>query len=317
MKKTLKLRKLVKDINLEILAGDKGLDYTVDVEMISRPGFEIMGNFEFSDPKRLMLMGVQESNYLDSQDEKTKQNMVKGLFELKPPAIIFPVNPEVEKVLNLFKEYGDKYSIPVLRSDLNTTPLNSKLYVYLHRELSKKIGVHGVLMDIYGTGTLIIGSSGIGKSETALELIKRGHILVSDDLVEIYESTAGNLVGSAPKILRRFLEIRGIGIVDVISMFGSGSYRDSKRINMVVELEYWQKDKEYDRLGISTETMKYFNTEIPKITIPVLPGRNIATLVESAAMNEKLKTMGYNAAVTFTQNVSALAKGEIDDEWKE
>lgn len=314
MKKSLKLRKIVKDIDLEILAGEKGLDYSVDVEMISRPGFEILGHFEFSDPQRLMLIGVQESNFINSQNQDTQHKMVKGLFELRPPAFIFPVNEEVEKVLPLFKEYGNKYDIPVLRSTLNTTPLNSKLYVYLHRELSPTIGVHGVLMDIHGMGTLIIGGSGIGKSETGLELIKRGHILVSDDLVEMYESTAGNLIGMAPKILRRFLEIRGIGIVDVISMFGSGAYRETKRVNMVVELEYWQKDKEYDRLGISTETIRYFNTDIPKVTIPVLPGRNIATLVESAAMNEKLKLMGYNAAVTFTQNVSALAKGEIDDE---
>lgn len=314
MKKTLRIRKIVKDIGLEILAGEQGLDDTVDVEMISRPGFEILGHYEFADPRRLMLIGVQESNFLFSKDLKTRTKMIKGLFDLKPPAIIFPVNPEVETVLDLFKQMGDEYHIPVLRSTLNTTPLNSKLYVYLHRELSQTIGIHGVLLDIHGMGTLIIGGSGIGKSETALELIKRGHILVSDDLVEIYESTAGNLVGSAPKILRRFLEIRGIGIVDVISMFGSGSYRENKRINMVVELEYWQKDKEYDRLGISAETIRYFNTDLPKITIPVLPGRNIATLVESAAMNEKLKTMGYNAAITFTQSVSALAKGEIDDE---
>ncbi|MGI6787284.1 MAG: HPr(Ser) kinase/phosphatase [Acholeplasmataceae bacterium] len=314
MKKTLKIRKLIKDCELEVLGGHKGVDYSVEVEMISRPQFEIMGNFEFSDPQRLMIIGVQESNFLDSQNEETRDKMIRGLFELKPPAIVFPVNKEVEKVLDLFREMGNEYDIPVLRSTLNTTPLNSMLYVYLHRELSETIGVHGVLMDIHGMGTLIIGASGIGKSETALELIKRGHILVSDDLVEIYESTAGSLIGTAPKILRRFLEIRGIGIVDVISMFGSGSYRDRKRVHMVVELEYWQKDKEYDRLGISTETVRYFNTDIPKITIPILPGRNIATLVESAATNEKLKQMGYNAAVTFTQNVSSLARGEYDDE---
>lgn len=314
MKQTLKLRKLVNDLDLEILAGEKGIDFTVGVEMISRPGFEILGYYQFADPNRLMLIGVQESNFLASKDEATRRKMIEGLFELKPPAFIFPVNEEVEQVLPIFKEFGNQYDLPVLRSGLNTTPLNSKLYVYLHKELSPKIGVHGVLLDIHGMGTLITGSSGIGKSETALELIKRGHILVSDDLVEIYESTAGNLVGSAPNILRRYLEIRGIGIVDVISMFGSGAYRESKKINMVVELEAWQKGKEYDRLGISTQMVKYFNTEVPKITIPVLPGRNIATLVESAAMNEKLKNLGYNAAITFTQSVSALAKGEVDDE---
>lgn len=314
MKKTLRIRKMIKDCDLEVLAGKKGVDFTVDVEMISRPQFEIMGNFEFSDPQRLMIIGVQESNYLESHTKEEREKMVKGLFNLKPPAIIFPVNPEVEKVLDLFKRFGDEYNVPILRSNLNTTPLNSMLYVYLHKELSETISVHGVLMDIHGMGCLIIGGSGIGKSETALELIKRGHILVSDDLVDIYESSAGSLIGTAPRILKRYLEIRGIGIVDVISMFGSGAYRERKRIHMVVELEYWQKDKEYDRLGIGSDTMKYFNTEIPKITIPVLPGRNIATLVESAAMNEKLKEMGYNAAVTFTQNVSKLARGEFEDE---
>ncbi|MGI6782521.1 MAG: HPr(Ser) kinase/phosphatase [Acholeplasmataceae bacterium] len=314
MKKKLRIRKMVMDCDLEVLAGHKGLDGSIEVEMISRPGFEIMGNFEFSDSQRLMIIGVQESNYLNSRDPETRERIVKSLFDFKPPVIVFPVNKEVEKVIDLFKNYGDEYNIPILRSELNTTPLNSMLYVYLHRELSETIGVHGVLMDIHGMGTLIIGASGIGKSETALELIKRGHILVSDDLVEIYESTAGSLVGTAPRILRRYLEIRGIGIVDVITMFGSGSYRERKRVHIVVELENWKKDKEYDRLGINTETIRYFNTDIPKVTIPILPGRNVATLVESAAMNEKLKEMGYNAAVTFTQNVSALAKREFDDE---
>lgn len=314
MKKSLKLRKIVRDLDLEVLAGDRGLDYSVYVEMVARPGFEAAGIYEFNDPERLMIIGVKESNYLASLSKNTLEKRVDKLVELRPPAIIFPVNQEVEQVLPLFKKYGDEYNVPILRSELNTTPLTSKLYVYLHKELSQKIGIHGVLMDIYGMGTLIIGDSGIGKSETALELIKRGHILVSDDLVEIYESTAGSLMGKAPTILRRFLEIRGIGIVDVISMFGSGAYRENKRISLVVELEYWQKDKEYDRLGISNETIRYFNTDVPKITIPILPGRNVATLVESAAMNEKLKSLGYNAAVTFTKSVSEVARKEDKDD---
>lgn len=163
-------------------------------------------------------------------------------------------------------------------------------------------------------GTLIIGESGIGKSETALELIKRDHILISDDLVEMYELTAGNLIGTAPDILQRFLEIRGIGVVDVISMFGSGAYRKQKRVSLVVELEYWKKDKEYDRLGVTKQTIKYLNTDVPKVTIPILPGRNVATLVESAAMNEKLKSLGYNAAITFTKSVTEKARGEREDD---
>lgn len=314
MKKAIKIRKVVKDLGLEVVAGEKGLDYVIETEMINQPGFEIMGQFDYSDQTRVMVIGTQEAKVLNQMDKKKLDSTVQKLVEFRPPAIIFSNVIGTEEIITPFKVYGEEFNVSILKSNLRTTPLISRMFVYLHRELSQTIGVHGVLMDINGTGTLIIGASGIGKSETALELIKRGHILISDDLVEIYESTAGRLVGSAPKILQRFLEIRGIGIVDVISMFGSGAYRENKRINMVVELEYWQKDKEYDRLGISGETIKYINTEVPKITIPVLPGRNIATLVESAAMNEKLKKMGYNAAITFTQSVSRHAKGDFDDE---
>jgi HPr kinase/phosphorylase len=163
-------------------------------------------------------------------------------------------------------------------------------------------------------GTLITGKSGIGKSETALELIKRGHILISDDRVDIFEAAPGVLVGSAPKILERYIEVRGIGIVDVVHMFGAGAYRENKKIRLVVELEHWKKGKVYDRLGIETETIKIFNTEIAKITIPVLPGRNVATLVESAAMNQKLKYLGYNAAQALTSAVAKKASGMGKDE---
>jgi HPr kinase/phosphorylase len=158
-------------------------------------------------------------------------------------------------------------------------------------------------MDINGMGTLIIGKSGIGKSETALELIKRGHMLISDDRVDIFQKDVGTLIGEAPKILERYLEVRGIGIIDVVSMFGIGSYRESKKVRLVVELEKWEEKKNYDRLGLNTKTTKYFDTEIPIVTIPVLPGRNVALLVESAAMNEKLKYLGYHAAFNLTREV--------------
>ena len=165
------------------------------------------------------------------------------------------------------------------------------------------------MLDIHGLGTLIVGKSGIGKSETALELIKRGHILISDDRVDVFEVAPGVVIGSAPKILERFIEIRGIGIVDVVQMFGAACYRENKKIRLIVELELWQENKVYDRLGIETEKVKIFDTEIHKLTIPVLPGRNVATLVESAALNQKLKYLGYDAAKVLTENVAKAASG--------
>jgi len=217
------------------------------------------------------------------------------------------MNVDIEE---LFMEFGNQYNVAILKSKTRTTPLSSTLYAYLHSKLAPRTSVHGVLVDIHGMGTLITGKSGIGKSETALELIKRGHILVSDDRVDI--------IGAAPKILERYIEIRGIGIVDVVQMFGAGAYRENKKIRLVVELEHWKKGKQYDRLGIETDSVKYFNTELAKITIPILPGRNVATLVESAAMNQKLKYLGYNAAQELTDEVAKRAKGmrkgDEDDE---
>lgn len=308
-KSKLRIRQLADEINLTLLAGEKGLDRVVEVEMISRPGLELGGEFEFIDKDRIILIGVKESKYLDSLPKKTAKSRVNKLMSYNPPAVIFSNNPEVELVLKYFVDAGNKYNIPIFRSNLNTTPLNAQLYYILHDHLAPRIGVHGVLLDIHGMGILITGKSGIGKSETALELIKRGHLLVSDDVVDIYERNVNDLVGTAPKILRRYLEIRGIGIVDVLAMFGTGAFRTRKRIDLVVELERWQNDKIYDRIGITNETVKYFHSEVPKIIIPILPGRNVATLVESAAMNQKLKNLGMNAAVNFLQAVDRKNQG--------
>jgi HPr kinase/phosphorylase len=216
----------------------------------------------------------------------------------------------------LFIELGNKHDVAILKSKNRTTAVSGELYGYLHKKLAPRKNIHGVLLDIHGMGVLITGKSGIGKSETALELIKRGHILISDDRVDVFEAVHGVLVGQAPRILERYIEVRGIGIVDVVSMFGAGAYRESKKIRLVVELEHWKKNKQYDRLGIETEMIKIFNTELAKITIPILPGRNVATLVESAAMNQKLKYLGYNAAENLTQEVARRAKGlrRDDDE---
>lgn len=307
----LRIKKLVNDNNLVVLAGEDGLKRYVEEEMLSRPGMEFAGFFDFYEPKRILLIGSKEASFLNQVPEELAKTRVRYIFMQNPPAIIFSKNVLVP---DYFLEYANEFKICALKSDLRTTPLSSKLYNYLQEYLAEKLSVHGVLLDINGMGTLIIGKSGIGKSETALELVKRGHQLISDDRVEIFEKEVGTLIGSAPKILERFIEIRGIGIVDIVQMFGAGAFRETKKIRLVVELEKWDPERYYDRLGLETEKIKYFDTEITKVVIPVLPGRNLALLVESAAMNEKLKYFGYHAAKEFTNAVNKLAKREESDE---
>jgi HPr kinase/phosphorylase len=307
----LKVKHLMKDLGLSIIAGKIGLENEIKAEMLSRPGVELAGFLDFFDKERLILIGSKEDHFMNLLPVDVQRTRIENIMMQKPPAIIFSVNVEIE---DLFIELGDKYGVAIVKSDTRTTALSSVLYAYLHSKLAPRTSVHGVLVDIDGMGTLIVGKSGIGKSETALELIKRGHILVSDDRVDIFEAAHGVLVGSAPKILEKYIEVRGIGIVDVVSMFGAGAYRETKKIRLVVELEHWEQGKFYDRLGIETQTVKFFDTEIAKITIPVLPGRNVATLVESAAMNQKLKFLGYNAAKELTDAVSKKARRDRKDE---
>lgn len=312
--KGIKVSKLVNNTNLTVISGEEYLDNIISVEMINRPQVELCGIFDYMDNQRLIVIGVKEVLLLDSYKKDKKEKIIDTLMSKRPPAVILSGNEEVSRVVELFKKFATKYHVPVLQSILKTTPLTGKLYDYLREHVVKPYSEHGVLLDVYGLGALIIGDSAVGKSETALELIKKGHILIADDLVEIREQTQGNIIGSAPQILRRYLEIRGIGIVDVISMFGASSYREKKRIKLVIALEKWDANKEYDRLGLMDESVTYFNTKIPKITIPVLPGRNVASLVESAVLNQKLKNLGYNAALNFTEKIAKKAQGQGDED---
>ncbi len=302
------VKDLAKENNLKLLAGEKGLNREIEDENIQRPGLEFAGFFEYFEGGRIVLIGSKDNDFLSSLDENVQRKNVEKIFSLKPRCLVFTKNVDVSK---LFLEMAEKYSICVFKSNLGTTQTSSKLFTYLQYRLAERLSVHGTLLDINGMGTLIIGKSGIGKSETALDLIKRGHQLIADDLVEIIEHEPGNLIGEAPEILKRYMEIRGIGIVDVVTMFGAAAYRDRKTIKLVVELENWDEDKYYDRLGLDDEKIKYFNTEITKVTIPVLAGRSVSLLVESAAMNEKLKLMGHFAAKDFITKVDEKAsKGE-------
>ena len=305
------VEEFAKENNLELLAGEEGLKNKITSDMISRPGLEFAGYFDYFDSNRLLLVGSKDHSFLNLQSQEAIKKNLEEIFKRKPPCIVFSKNVNINP---LFFELAKKYEICVFRSNLRTTPTSSKIYTYLQDRLAERISVHGTLMDINGMGTLIIGKSGIGKSETALELIKRGHQLIADDLVEIIEKEPGNLIGTSPDILKRYMEIRGIGIVDVVNMFGAGAYRERKNIRLVVELEAWDHNKYYDRLGLDNNYSKYFNTEITKVTIPVLPGRNVSLLVESAAMNEKLKYLGYFAAEKFINSVDKKASTVEEEE---
>ena len=299
------VKKLVKDINLKVVAGQNGLERKIVDANVTRPGLELAGFFDFFEPKRIMLMGSKESSFLKTVDVNDSIERISKIFEMNPPCLICSLNVEVPDFLI---ELGNKYNVPILKSELRTTAISSNLYNYLQEKLAPVQTIHGVLMDINGMGTLIMGKSGIGKSETAMELIKRGHQLISDDRVDVFEKEPGNLIGRSPKVLQHYIELRGIGIVDVVHLFGAGAFRESKKIRLVVELENWEEGKYYDRLGIESETVRIFNTDVHKVVIPVLPGRNLALLVESAALNEKLKTFGINSALEFTQSINNLAE---------
>ncbi|PKK97583.1 MAG: HPr(Ser) kinase/phosphatase [Tenericutes bacterium HGW-Tenericutes-3] len=307
----LKIKHVIKDMDLELLSDEKSLEREVKSEMLSRPGVELAGFLDFFDSDRIVLIGSKEFHFMKLLEANSIKQRMEAIFKKEPPGVIFSINVEVDPMMI---ELGNQYNVAIMKSKIRTTPLSGELYAYLHSKLAPRKSIHGVLLDIHGMGTMITGKSGIGKSETALELIKRGHLLVSDDRVDIFEAAPGVLVGSAPKILEKYIEVRGIGIVDVVSMFGAGAFRENKKIRLVVELERWEEGKHYDRLGIETETIRIFNTDIAKITIPVLPGRNVATLVESAAMNQKLKFLGYDAALELTKAVAEKAKGMRRDE---
>lgn len=307
----LQIKHIINDLDFILKTSEKTKEREILSEMISRPGVEIAGFMDFFDSDRLILIGSKEMHFLEFFDFKTQKDKLETILQKNPPGIVFSVNVVIPSWII---ELGEKYNVAILSARERTTPLNGLLYQYLREKLAPRKSVHGVLLDIYGIGTLITGKSGIGKSETALELIKRGHILVSDDRVDLYELSPGIIVGHAPKILERYIEVRGIGIVDVIQMFGAGAFRESKKIRLVVDIEHWKKENNYDRLGNEVEKVTYFNSEINRVKIPVLPGRNVASLVETAALNHKLKHFGFNATEEFIEKVGKLARGNHDNE---
>ncbi len=297
---TVSLEKVIHEMKLEKLYyPDK--EIMIETADVNRPGLQITGFFDYFDPSRIQIFGMVENTYLAGLSAEVRYNNLKRLFEKNVSAVILSRNGNASaEMLKLAEEY----ETPVLRTAQPTSYFTSTLNAYLSVELAPRITRHGVLVEIYGQGVLIVGESGGGKSETAVELIKRGHRLVADDAVEIKKVSSKTLIGVAPDIIRHFIEIRGIGIVDVKNIFGMGAVKDSENIDMIIHLETWDRNKQYDRLGLVDEYTNILGLDIPSLTIPVKPGRNLAVIFEVAAMNNRQKRMGYNAAEELNRRIT-------------
>jgi len=301
----------MEQFNLELISGEEGINRPITMSDLSRPGIEIAGYFTYYPRERVQLLGKTELSFFEQLPEEDKKQRMESLCTDVTPAIILSRDMPIPQELI---DASEKNGVPVLRSPLKTTRLSSRLTNFLESRLAPTTAIHGVLVDIYGVGVLITGKSGVGKSETALELVKRGHRLVADDCVEIRQEDQDTLVGNAPELIEHLLEIRGLGIINVMTLFGAGAVRSNKRITIVMNLELWEQGKQYDRLGLEEETMKIIDTEITKLTIPVRPGRNLAVIIEVAAMNFRLKRMGLNAAEQFTNKLAdVIEDGEQDE----
>jgi HPr kinase/phosphorylase len=301
MAKIVRVSELVQQFHLEIVAGEDGLRRTIVTDDLNRPGLEMAGYFNYYPVDRAQMLGRTELAFLETLTTEERRDRMERLCHEETPCIIITRGLEIPCELI---EIANGRQFPVLRSTVATTILLSRITNFLEKKLAPSATIHGVLVDVYGVGMLITGGSGIGKSETALELVKRGHRLIADDAVEIRQTSDNNLFGTAPDLIRHLLEIRGLGILNVMTLFGAGAVRNQTSISLVVKLENWQQDKQYDRLGLDEETTKIIETEVPLLTVPVRPGRNLAVILEVAAMNFRLKRMGYNAALQFTNKLT-------------
>ena len=291
---TVSLKKVIDEFKLETIYIHRDAnELLIEENDINRPGLQLMGFYEYFNPERIQIIGKMEFAYLSTIDEKTRFERLEKLFAQKLPALIITRElPYFAEMLELAK----KYEVPLLRSKESTSNFMSGLIAFLNLNLAPRITRHGVLIEIYGEGVFITGESGVGKSETAIELVKRGHRLVADDAVEIRKVSNISLVGSSPDNIRHFLELRGIGIINARRLFGIGAVKTTEKLDLVVELEQWNSEKMYDRMGVDTEFVSILGVKVPSLTIPVKPGRNLAVILEVAAMNNRQKKMGYNAA---------------------
>jgi len=288
------LQNIVKEFSLEVVCGQSVIESTaVELSDINRPGLQFAGYYDYFDPRRIQLLGMNEINYLHELTQQEQIDRLDTFFSKKPIAVVVARSL---KIPDSFLEMAEKYEVALLRTTAETSSFSAALISFLKVRLAPRITRHGVLVEVYGEGVLMLGESGAGKSETAIELIKRGHRLIADDAVEIRRVSDKTLVGTAPENIRHFIELRGIGIINARRIFGIGSVKMTEKIDLVVNLENWDPDKVYDRMGITNETTSILDLPVPSVTIPVKPGRNLAVIIEVAAMNNRQKKMGYNAA---------------------
>ncbi|RRJ14074.1 HPr(Ser) kinase/phosphatase [Lachnoanaerobaculum orale] len=302
------IKELITELNLK--------NYTPEIDTesiiikhpeINRPALQLAGFFDHFDSERVQVLGNVENAYIETIDEETKKKTYDKLLSYKVPCVLYArgIKPD-EDMLSYCLHYG----VPCLGTERSTTYLTAELIRWLNVKLAPVISIHGVLVDVYGEGVLITGDSGIGKSEAALELVKRGHRLVSDDVVEIRKVSQQTLVGTAPDITKHFIELRGIGIIDVKALFGVLSVKDTQSIDLVIQLEDWVKNKDYDRLGLEDNYIEYLGNKVVCHVLPVRPGRNLAIIVETAAVNHRQNMMGYNAAQELYNRVQANIAGK-------
>lgn len=295
------LTELVKEFNLEVVYASTDYEsIRLTVEDVSRPGLQLAGYFDHFEPMRLQILGNVEVSYIQKETPQERAAIFDQFFSYKPPALLyarnFPVDPQC-------LEMARKHSITILRSGEATASLASNIIAYLRSALAPRITRHGVLVEVYGEGLLLVGDSGVGKSETALELLKRGHRLIADDAVEIRKLSNASLVGTAPDLIRNYIELRGIGIINVAKLFGMGAVRTENEINLVVNIVPWNTQEPYDRLGLEDQYTEILGVQVPVNTIPVTAGRNLAVILEVAAMNNRQRKLGYNPAKEFTDQI--------------
>lgn len=300
---TVLLKKIAEEFDLKPLHLSKNYEtLELSVADVNRPALQLTGFYDYFDPRRIQIIGMVESTYLDTLDHDERLTAFEKFFSYEISALVVCHGCEAfQECLDM----AEKYDRNVFITDENTSTFESNILNSLHRHMAPRLTTHGVLVEIYGEGVLLTGDSGIGKSETALELIKRGHRLIADDAVEIRQINNGQLEGRAPEMIRYYMELRGIGVINVRHIYGVGAVKPEANIDLVVEMENWDDRKAYDRLGLTSETEVILGVSIPKVTIPVCPGRNLAVILELAAMNNRQKKLGYNAAEMLAAEIDA------------
>ena len=311
--KAVKLTKLVQEMNLKNLTPEVDMEHVrITLPDINRPALQLTGYFEHFASERVQIIGYVEYTYLMHLNPEERKRSFENFVSKQIPCVIFTTMTEPDEDM---LDMGRKYNVPILVTEKTTSNFMAEIIRWLNVQLAPCISIHGVLVDVYGEGVLIMGESGIGKSEAALELIKRGHRLIADDAVEIRRVSAKSLVGQAPENIRHFIELRGIGIINARRIFGMGAVKMTEKIDIVINMELWDPQKVYDRMGLDNEYTEILGIKVPVLTIPVKPGRNLAVIIEVAAMKNRQKKMGYNAAKELYRRVQEnLMKGEDDDE---